>query len=382
MTLLHKFVFAGVALTTGSAFATTRATPEILNGSIATDHPEVGRIDAKLNAEAYICTGTLIGAHTVTTAAHCVVGNAGINIAFGTASYFVSAAVANPSYTHTAVSTGDLAVLTLSSDVRGIEPAVIAPDTLAPFTGQAIQLYGFGQTGSTDETLANLNHGDNTIGSLDPMQFSYTGATGDLSNICHGDSGGPTFATVNNQIYAIGIHSAGTCSATTPDDEVSGIDTRVDQYADWIAQNAGGDVYAPGGPRETAAPTVTVTPATLTATTTFPTTLAVHATDEFRLTELKVLVDGEAVDSKGVSGLTADWTATIPAMKSGAHTITVQVFDGTATPTTATLETGPTETSAPASGCSYGDGGRIPTNPISLTLAGLLGLLAILLRRP
>lgn len=53
------------------------------------------------------------------------------------------------------------------------------------------------------------------------------------SHMCHGDSGGPTFALVKNELKLIGIHSNGTgCSR----DEVNGVDKYTPFFKDWINQ--------------------------------------------------------------------------------------------------------------------------------------------------
>ena len=66
----------------------------IVNGTTDSEHPAVGLLVLHLTAGTAQCTGTLVGKHTVLTAAHCVEDVTSATFSLGTQAYTVSAATA------------------------------------------------------------------------------------------------------------------------------------------------------------------------------------------------------------------------------------------------------------------------------------------------
>ena len=199
--------------------------PYITNGQSDNGHPTVGLLPG--------CTATLIGKRTVLTAGHCVKNNGSTSFKLGGQTYYSSQIIRHPSYG--GGNSNDVAVIILSQPVTSVAPTPIANFT--PKTGQQITLVGFGKTGEYSGGFGTKRMTTNTISTVRSTTFSFWGS----KNICNGDSGGPTFVTVNGQDVTIGVHStkSGSCGN-------GGTDMRVDTYVNWIKQVANGDVVLPG----------------------------------------------------------------------------------------------------------------------------------------
>ncbi|MBU0608608.1 MAG: trypsin-like serine protease [Armatimonadetes bacterium] len=219
----------------GSGGGGASLSPFIVNGQIDTGHPAVG----KLYAGGSACTATLVGTKTVLTAGHCVDGG---SIRFEVGGYKYNAAQVKRHEYYGGGNSNDVALVILSQAVTNVTPMPIA--TKAPTVGQNIVLVGFGNTSEGSGNYGTKRMGNNTISSLGNTTLSFNGSSGAKSNICNGDSGGPTFAEygAGNEVV-IGVHStkAGTCG-------YGGTDMRVDAYKEWIVKNGGSDVKLAGDP--------------------------------------------------------------------------------------------------------------------------------------
>jgi uncharacterized protein YkwD len=203
--------------------------PFITDGQPDFGHPTVG----ELSSGGAGCTATLVGKRTVLTAGHCVPSQSAVFVLNGQS--FPSAKVfRHPNYGGGNYS--DIAVVILQQ-APPVAPSPIA--NFAPHVGQPITLVGYGKTGENASDYGTKRVGTNTISDLSGTTLSFQGAT----NICNGDSGGPTFVNVGTppQEVVVGVHStkSGFCGA-------GGNDMRVDAYYKWISQVAAGDVVSPG----------------------------------------------------------------------------------------------------------------------------------------
>ena len=202
--------------------------PYITNGQVDTGHPSVG----KLYSSGAACTATLVGKRTVLTAGHCVKSGT-TYFTLNNQKYYSSQIIRHPSYG--GGNSNDVALVILSSEPNGVTRSPIA--TQAPQNGQSITLVGFGKTSENSSDYGTKRYTTNTIYRVYTSIFSFKGA----QNICNGDSGGPGFAKYGGQEVVIGVHStkSGWCGN-------GGNDMRVDKYAQWIKQNANGDVVLQG----------------------------------------------------------------------------------------------------------------------------------------
>lgn len=155
------------------------------------------RCDATL---AVHCTGTLVAARIVLTAAHCVsppAAASNLEVLFGSDAASLTAVVRrvaavqlHPDY-HADGDLADLALLILN-DNAPVAPVALNTAALdASWTGQRVRLVGFGQSDPSGAPPGTKRTGAATISEVGTTQFRIVPGPA-LS--CHGDSGGPIFA--------------------------------------------------------------------------------------------------------------------------------------------------------------------------------------------
>ena len=215
----------GIGLESGAGDPIAVGESKIVQGVDDSGHPSAGMLQAGFSA----CSATLIGRKTVLTARHCVSGWT-VSFKVGGQSYTAARIVSHPGFGLSS----DLALAILGKEVSGVQPAPLNVDAVK--VGQDITLVGFGKTGELSGSFGTKRMGHNRISSVTGTSFSYSGA----SNVCNGDSGGPTYVVVGGEERIAGVHStkSGFCG-------MGGTDIRVDAFKSWILQNAGGDVSAP-----------------------------------------------------------------------------------------------------------------------------------------
>ena len=200
---------------------------KIVGGQVESGYPAVG---ALLTADGGLCTGTLIAARWVVTAAHCLEGGVGGAVfALGNdvdqplRTIKVTSGRAHPQYDAENIA-NDIAVVRLASDA-GVAPMPLA-SALDEAEGSALTFVGFGITSGSGSNSGIKRSVEMPLAQLDATTFSY-GIRG--KNTCSGDSGGPAFIAQGGQLAIAGVTSYG-----DPGCRAYGVDTRVDVYAPWI----------------------------------------------------------------------------------------------------------------------------------------------------
>ncbi len=288
----------------------------IIGGTVTTEYPAIGRLFAgQLGHSGSLCTATLIGKATVLTAAHCIVyGEPHHFITDDDKAYPASSVVQHSGWDPTDHQKypNDIGLVKL-----GIAPSKIKPMLItdrAPSKGQALTIIGFGETyqDKGDAGTKRITH--NTLETLSSTRFSMSGAGGGEGNICKGDSGGPTFATLGGRVVQIGVHSATQVPCGT-----NAWDTRVDAYLSWIEQQSGGDIYQP----DTTPPQVEITAPSDNATVSASFTLHVSVSDEGGVATVELQMDGQLASSKSAP----PYSFAMTNVPGGVHTFVVIATD-------------------------------------------------------
>ncbi len=194
---------------------TTTATAKIANGTDCTDlnkSPVVMVIKNLADGSAGICSGTMISANKVLTAAHCLQGAINIDVLLGVSANKLAYVTSNswqihPNFTRDAngILGNDVGVINVPVPLP--LPSVPILASAAPQVGQKAVVFGYGTTGAAED-YGQLRSGVMKIAAVDAGRIfaDYEGGT---SNVCSGDSGGPLLLQIGNQLTIGGTTSYG-----------------------------------------------------------------------------------------------------------------------------------------------------------------------------
>lgn len=190
------------------ACATLGLQSRIINGTACESSASpVVRIDLRLsNATSAICSGSMISPTHVLSAGHCfppevrsayitVNGNRINGVRF----------FRHPGYTETDQALfKDVAVLELETATNLPLIPIMLSQPVAE--GDIIDIFGYGTTESGG--LGSLESGQMRVSSV-TADHIFTSFSGQGSNTCTGDSGGPALLTVNGAVGIVGLTSSG-----------------------------------------------------------------------------------------------------------------------------------------------------------------------------
>jgi secreted trypsin-like serine protease len=220
-----------------------------------------------------LCSGSLISATTVVSAAHCFTGispgavqgwtgvtnipdrNKGSKLA-------ISAVTVHPGY-DTVTNANDIAIIQLSApaDIAGAARVISLPLTQDPSSwpqsGTAAGISGWGAVkndglssdalrGATVQVLGSPTDTCGQYGSTFAAANSIcAGVPGGGIDTCQGDSGGPLVVVVNGLPVLAGLTSTGGECASA---QLPGVYTRLTTYLPWVRSMTELPVAAPGAP--------------------------------------------------------------------------------------------------------------------------------------
>lgn len=304
----------------------------ITDGVDHTGHPAVGMVlgytsvSKKTKTVTALCTGTLVGAKTVLTAAHCLQDPALeyrfyingtllplLNVPYGGTEHLLASSTVHPAYDAT-TQENDIAVLRLQ-DAPAAAPIPIWPE--AVWIGLKIQLIGYGRTSATTDDSGKKRSAYNFVAKLLSKTLSYSGTGNGVGNTCKGDSGGPVLATIDGKDLLAGVHYASTCGTV-------GYASRLDVHASWVTTASQGDLAPPPPLSDTAAPAVAITAPLSGATVGSDVTVLATATDPGSgLQSINLSVDGQHRATAYASPATFPLVGLTP----GAHALSATAHD-------------------------------------------------------
>ena len=228
----------------GDFLASELELSNIVNGKSATKKNKsalsVVAIIAEKEEGQSLCTGTIISPDIILTAAHClddisphlrIVFNFKIQKVKDKELREADRFIQHPHWgRHIKSGEGDIALIHFKGGLpEGYSPVLLASKSLKLKTGQKVSMLGYGVTdGQLDKGAGKLRETNSTI--LEQRSSTEYITDGEKSSVCFGDSGGPSFIKINDDIVQWGIASSvlnRTC------DEAS-VHTGVMKYDTWI----------------------------------------------------------------------------------------------------------------------------------------------------
>ncbi|MBX9397106.1 S1 family peptidase [Streptomyces sp. TRM72054] len=229
--------------------ALSAAPAQAVSGTPATAHGYTARLDIGDGTRA--CSGTLVHAEWLLTAASCFADNpaADLTVPTGAPKLRTTATIGRTDLTTTAGQVipvvelvprtdRDLVLARLSRPVSTATPVALA--ATAPTAGEQLTAAGFGRT-RTEWAPLKLHTGAFSVDSADATTATVTGLGG--AAICAGDAGGPVLRVTNGQATLAAVNSrswqGGCFGADASETRTGGVATRVDDLRDWVAAKVG-----------------------------------------------------------------------------------------------------------------------------------------------
>jgi secreted trypsin-like serine protease len=238
--------------------------PPIVSGSSDSAHPAVAALVAQDGElEGTFCSASLIDPEQLLTAGHCAEAalswwDEGLDIAvvFGPqvgSDEVLRLGVLNlelhPAYS-AATLEADLAVVQLTRAVHDIEPLVMEGEELnaEALSARSVLAVGYGQTSDSAGDAGTRRQATLPVDHLDEG-FIWTEEG--RSNLCNGDSGGPTLDPETGAIIAVNSFVLDADGGSSPCSQGSAGLTRLDAWWGWLSGEAD-DAHGVGGGAGTA----------------------------------------------------------------------------------------------------------------------------------
>jgi trypsin len=155
------------------------------------------------------CSGTVISAHAVLTAAHCLLGTASVSLELGGQEVRAASFTAIPSYRDSDSNTPDVGVVIMQDALPRIPIPLLLSNEAKAGDAAIIAGYGDDENGSS----GSLRAGPITISSVNG-RFLVAQYKGVGSNTCWGDSGGPLLLPGSGGYAIAGVTSGGSDDCT------------------------------------------------------------------------------------------------------------------------------------------------------------------------